>query len=248
MIGEMGGWNALAGQLVGTENPSEDRGMNLTLTTGKRVRAEMTARNRTEQAMRLRLTLKPRGLPAILQAAQVLARDPLRVTAQPSDGKSISVRVENPTGKAWKGSVANGDKGMETPVRFAAGQKEKTVVLPVVAESRNYTAQIVVRDIPSETGAKPTIVLKTPVLRFTPYENFDDMELPQNSPFGIVLDGNPAIDAQCETHTSRADPGLPAKLPGLAAIGYVFKPGWKFLRVIPHEAKRRPLPGPPYAL
>lgn len=77
MIGEMGGWNALADQLVRTENPSEDRGMNLTLTTGKRVRAEMTARNRTEQAMRLRLTLKPRGLPAILQAAQVLARDPL---------------------------------------------------------------------------------------------------------------------------------------------------------------------------
>ena len=86
----------------------------------------------------LRATLHLRNSGEVSQEFELRSRHPLRVTPLPVVGATVPVRVENPTGAAFSGRIGlthTSQPSVLLPLRFAVGEREKTVELPLTGRA-----------------------------------------------------------------------------------------------------------------
>jgi polysaccharide biosynthesis protein PslG len=211
-----------------------------------------TGETRDERPLIVRATLHMQGGGEVSQEFELRPSHPLRVTPLPAVGATVPVRVENPTGAAFSGRIGlthASQPAMLLPLRFAVGERAKTVELPLKGESngeagRGYTVACVVQE--RDRGTWSTVVT-TPTLRYIPFETFaaypSGATLPAST-YQVVPDGDPKVKSEITSTVVEAPAGLPGGMGHALQIAYRFDPGWKFLRL----ARTAELPGTPEAL
>jgi hypothetical protein len=199
----------------------------------------------------LRATWTIAGLGSFAEDCEIVVSDPLEVTLAPAlrrgDAAVLPVRILNPGGEAFGGSVALVDgEGLRSsgsaPFAFATGELEKTVDLSLVGMPTGaYRAGVVVRD------GEATAFSLAP-LRFQQLDDFARYDAAAlAAAYAVLPDGDPKVASRQTLAPSPADadPAAPA---GAVAIDYRFDKGWKFLRMAPKAEGPKPLPGEPTAL
>ncbi len=226
--------------------------------------------SRSASPLVLRVTIQFKGVGQAAQEFEVRPRHPLHVTPLPAVGTTLPVRVENPTGAPFTGRIglAHTAKPAMLPVRFAAGETEKTVTLPFPAGGvREYRVACSVQELQHSPARWVGVALQrngvghaalqkgrtdwvtvvtTPTLRFTPFETFAAYPIgapPPASDYQIVPDGDPKVKSDIGETVVEAPAGLPGAAGHALQIAYRFDPGWKFLRL----ARNTELPGAPEA-
>lgn len=189
----------------------------------------------------LRVEWEIEGMGRLVQESALLARNPLRLTVLPRTGPVLPLRLENPTGEAFRGKVRLTDlEGLrsaspEVPVEFRTGETEKVAKVTVegggVAE---YRAGARVED---EGGRG---VLKVPARRFVAVDDFFSAE-----PYRILPDGDAKVASEQTVAAGAPAEGPPVAGMGTLRITYRFDAGWKFLRLVPKA--ERPIDGKPKA-
>lgn len=204
----------------------------------------------------------PDGI-SIVQAARISGRHPLRIVPFPPIDRSVSVRIENPTGAAFDGQIvlesgAAAKTSPAAPLHFAAGETEKLVRMPLGRRADGET-RLGFR-IEQRSGAKAgrgvapvpsswLTVSREPVATFAPLESFAQFTkqapLPEQS-YRVLPDGDPAVSSRITATVTPAPAGYADPAAQALQIQYDFAPGWKFLRLA--AVTREPLAGFPKAL
>jgi hypothetical protein len=188
---------------------------------------------RNPEPVPLRIEWEIEGMGRLAQETVLLARSPLRLTALPRAGTVLPLRVENPSGEAFRGKVRLTDldgvksASPEAALEFKAGETEKVVKVAVEAGgAADYRLKALVED---EQGR---VVLRNPSMRFV---EAADLLRPEDG--RIVPDGDAKVASE-QSAASGAPPEGPP-LPGLGTlrITYRFDEGWKFIRLTPKAEK-----------
>ena len=205
-----------------------------------------------EKPLRLRATFTNSSRPETFsQETLLVARRPLRLTLRPIVRKTLTTGIENPSGEAFAGRVTlhYEDPATQRPgqvltldFRLTKGQKQAELLFPLASFPDGiYTAQAAL----SETSAagKSAPVFATPTLRFTPYEPFA-----KDSAYTLETDGDPKVKSIQTLTFGNASKKLEGVTVSAAKISYDFDAGWKFLRLVPHDAKAAAWAGKPTTL
>jgi len=189
----------------------------------------------------LRVEWEIEGMGRLAQETVLLARNPLRVTPLPRAGGVLPLRVENPTGAAFRGKVRLADlEGLksaspEAAIEFKEGETEKTVKVAVEAGGgAEYRLGARVED---EQGRG---VLKVPARRFVAVDDFTSAENCR-----ILPDGDAKVASEQSVAAGAPPEGPPLPGMGTLRIAYRFDAGWKFIRLAPKAD--RPIEGKPKA-
>jgi hypothetical protein len=196
-------------------------------------------------ALRFRWSL---GGQTVEQRTLVTVSNPLRVMPLGPIGRVLPVRLENPSGEAFAGTLAlNGSALLpaSTPFRLAAGDLEVTVSVPLAANAPpDFRAAGQVKD------AKGQAVLSLPSTTFRPLEGFRGLAADApTSVYEVLPDGSASVKSEQTLAVVPVPPGLPgAAVPNALRITYRLDDGWKFIRVAPRDAARKTVDGHPAAL
>lgn len=200
-----------------------------------------------------RATLTVAGAGAVSQETSLTSRHPITLSPCPAQGKSLMVRVLNPSGMALSGTVrlvtgaapgaASGQElasDSPQPVSFAAGETEKRVTLPLVQPAGpTYTLALDLQE--QDASDKQGSHLTTQPITYRSLDWFDEYASgaqPPVSDYALVPDGDPAVKSQLDWSVVPAPPGIPGYSGNALRIDYDFDKGWKFLRVAPQGVKR----------
>lgn len=187
----------------------------------------------------LRIEWEIEGMGTLAQETALVAKSPLRLTPLPRAGTVLPLRLENPSGEAFRGKVRlSGIEGLkapvpEAPVELGAGETEKLARVRVEAgEGPEYRLGALVED------GEGRAVLRIPSRRFA---RVDDFSRPAD--YSLHPDGDAKVASEQTCETGAPPEGPP--FPGMASIRivYRFDPGWKFIRLAPKAAK--PIDGKP---
>lgn len=204
---------------------------------------------RTVDPSPLRVELKIGGLGSVAQLTQTIATNPLSVLLLPPAGKSLCVRVENPSGEPFSGTVELTDvtgltlSTARVPLQLDAGQRQQTVSFTMAAAAEpSYRLGVRLADSQGDVQLQ---VAPTALRIVDDFGRYSDQTLADA--YKILPDGDrKVVSTQTLAFGSPAD-GPPA--PGLAAlkIAYRFEQGWKFIRLAP-AASLRAIEGKPREL
>ena len=197
----------------------------------------------------VRLTWEVEGLGALAQETHVLIDHPLQVVPLPADGRTLAVRVENPTGRPFEGTLTLQDLDPPQPggppavaVVLGAEETRKIVQLPLAADpGKGYGFRVRLEE---KSGAVPALLL--PPMRYRVLDTFpaDAAE----GAYDLVPGGD--ADVRSDSRIARADPPDGRASPGLGSLRltYRFEQGWKYLQLIPRQDERKAVDGKPREL
>jgi len=184
------------------------------------------------------------GMGRLVQLVPCVATNPMIVTVLPPAGDAVLVRIENPSGDAFAGSVSLSDlEGLKVaapkqPLRFSAGEREKTVRFPLSAVAAAYRLGVRIED---EGGR---IAVSAPTARYALTDDFGKYTAETlAAAYELVPDGDKAV-ASTQALSAAAPPeGPPAPGVRTLKIAYAFEAGWKFIRLAPRAEALRPIEG-----
>ncbi len=173
------------------------------------------------------------------QSTEVVVTNPLMISVLPPINNQVSVRLENPSGEALAGRISLENGGAQNVV-FAAGEIEKTVLLP------SFVIDGLVQANVRFQGAQKEDVVEV-ARSFRAYDDFA-----RNADFAkayrVTPDGDAAIvSEQNITLAQPADGPSPAGGASLK-LSYRMEPGWKFLQIQPLTDDLKKVEGQPKAL
>ncbi len=205
---------------------------------------------RTAEPIPVRVELEIEGLGRVAQATQILVSNPLVAVLHPRAGDVLPVRIENPSGEAFRGSVRlDGAEGLQardasTPLELKAGEREKTVRIPLAAGAAGpYRVGARILDASGRTA------LRVPPFALEPVDDFARLAgAGLETAYAVVPDGDGKTGS--EQSIAVADPPGGPPVPGVASLRltYRFEPGWKFVRVVPKGETLKPITGKPRGL
>jgi hypothetical protein len=198
----------------------------------------------------LRLEWLVEGVGTICQTAQVVLTNPLRLSVLPVAGKTLSVRVENPSGEPFKGALVLTDlEGLKLAQPKAAldlqpGEKEK-VVRFAADQTAAGECKVGVRIEDDRGGPQGG----TGPVGFRPVDDFaryDAGSLPQA--YKMVGDGDAKVASTQTVAAAAPSEGPPSPGVGCLKIAYTMDQGWKFIRMVPQTDELKKIDGQPKAL
>lgn len=183
------------------------------------------------------------------QTTRVSVSHPLRAEVLPATKESLSVRLENPSGRGFCGTLrlvrlsGLSARQTELPVQFQNGQTERIVSFPVTGAAPSVW-RVGVR----LTDAAGKVQLETPPAAFRGVDDFGRLT-PESlgAAYQIVPDGDAKVASTQNLDLAQPSEGPP--VPGAAAIRlrYQFDAGWKFARLAPRDDAVRRIEGQPRA-
>lgn len=240
--------NVLAGESIGRV-PLRPGGKNSIVT--------MAWVTRDMEPRTVRLELDVKGMSRVAQETQIIVTNPLRVTVLPLTRDGLPVRIENPSGEAFRGTLevvggatgtASGTPANATPLQLQRGQTEATVRLPMPqsAQRSDYNIGLQLRDAASGN----VVVLKVPAARFRLVDDFArhaNSTLP--GAYTVIGDGDAKVASE-QSITVATPPDNAGGNVGAGALrlDYRFDAGWKFARVLPQTPALQKIEGRPEAL
>lgn len=183
------------------------------------------------------------------QTTRVSVAHPLRAEVLPVTKESLAVRLENPSGQEFGGTLqlvqlsGLSAERTELPVRLESGQTERVVSFRITGEARS----------PWHVGARLTdsagqVQLELPPATFRAVDDFGRLtsEL-LGAAYQIVPDGDAKVASTQTVELAQPAEGPP--VPGAAALRlrYQFDAGWKFARLAPRDETVRKIEGQPRA-
>jgi len=194
----------------------------------------------------VRIELEVETLGRLVQTLPIAVDNPLRVTALPAAGRSLPVRLENPSGEEFRGAVSLTDADGIAPagkadVRLAAGQTEQVVAVPL--DRPAATSYRVAVRLEEEQGEGHLVV---PPTRFTAVDDFARYSADELArAYQLVPDGDRRVASEQSLWRAEPPEGPPAAGAGCLKISYRFEQGWKFVYLAPQGAQGRPIAGRP---
>jgi polysaccharide biosynthesis protein PslG len=176
----------------------------------------------------------------VAQETVVVVTNPLSATALPRAGKLLPVRIENPSGEAFHGSLlvrdGTGGNGTVEPLELKAGQTDVTLVrsAPPVEPDGAYSVRLAMS---SADGAGDAL----PPRRLKPIDQ-------HASALELHPDGDDKIKSEQSHAQADAPAGLPVDYGKAIRIDYRFDPGWKFVRFAPKTPELQAIDGKPSAI
>ncbi|MCY3023608.1 MAG: hypothetical protein NTW87_31905, partial [Planctomycetota bacterium] len=202
---------------------------------------------RGDEPVAVRFECEVAGMGKLAQETVACVQAPLRLVLMPLRGDGLTLRIENPAGEAFKGTLALTDvdglqvQEQQKPVELKDGEREKAVAFPCAAGE--MTAYRVGARLLDEQG---DAILSLPASRCVLLGGFPRGDQPLA--YQVVPDGDGKVAS--EQALTVATPPEPPPLPGCSVLKltYRFDPGWKFVRVVPTKEELKPLEGQPKAL
>jgi hypothetical protein len=183
------------------------------------------------------LTCVVDGHGELLQTARVTVSNPLRVQVLAETQQGLAVRIENPSGEAFRGLLratdATGVSPAQTsvPVKLDAGCRELLTWLPLASRApRAWRLGIRVE------GPDGTVHLERLPTAMSTVDDFSRLSAESlGGAYQLVPDGDAKVRST-QTLTLAA-PAAGPPVPGVATlrIDYQFDKGWKFVRLTPRE-------------
>ncbi len=205
---------------------------------------------RNDRPLAVRLECNVEGLGNLAQVTQVMAANPLRVTFGPPLAGQLVVRVENPSGEAFRGTLRLTDsQGLSplkqaVPLELARGQTDTDLRFPLAQRQvKDFRLGFRVED---EQGG---LQLQVPAARRTLVDDFSRYSaesLP--AAWRVVPDGDAKVTSTQAVTVAAVSPGLPSAAANALKIRYSMANGWKFIRLVPREATLKQIEGRPKAL
>jgi hypothetical protein len=203
---------------------------------------------RVAEPVDVRLECRVEGLGTLAQTMPIVVTNPLRVAMAPL-AKNLIVRVENPTGEAFKGMVRLVDTDGVKPaslaaaVEFQAGEQEQTVQFAMQeSPAKKFRLGVRIEDLQGRLQlAIPSATLSVvdDFSRYTPET--------LAAAWGMFPDGDAKVASTQIVTTAPAPAGaLLAGVPTLK-INYTLGNGWKFVRLAPKDQKLRKIEDQPKA-
>lgn len=210
-------------------------------------------RDAEPQALRVQVEVREKCF--VEQWTHVIATNPLTVTPLPSADGKMALRVDNPSGQEFAGTVMVTDpenvRDAASRRRFTldAGQTEATVEIPFVPGGDNepYRFGLRVDDLDHN------IAVKVPPAWYKPIDGFARLA-PGADPKGyrVVAEGDAkgaaevSLSANPPAAAGATDGPLPGQ--GLLRIKYQFDAGHRFLRLEPTDDGLKKVDGAPKSL
>jgi hypothetical protein len=190
------------------------------------------------------------GMGEMAQKTRVVVHNPLMVLALPREGSALPVRVENPAGAPFRGTVSLTDIGgvscgnPNAAIEFRQGDTETIArfILDAPGEA-SYRFGVRIRD---GTGAT---VLRVPPAGYHPVDDFS--RYPADRPpadYQVLPDGDAKVKSEQYLTVAAPPDDSPASVSGAFKIDYRFNAGWKFLRVVAQAEALRMIVGEPAAV
>jgi hypothetical protein len=202
---------------------------------------------RADESLPLRFECELEGGAKLVQESRACVANPLRLTVLPLKAGALSVRVENPSGEAFRGTLALTDiEGLtiqepRQALAFKEGEREQTASFSCAAgEVAAYRLGAQLLD---EKGA---VEVAFPAVRTVYLSGFPRGGA--ESDYRVVPDGDGKVASE-QALTAAAPPGdLPLPGAGVLKLAYRFDPGWKFVRVVPAKDELKAIEGKPKSL
>ncbi len=160
----------------------------------------------------------------LAQATTVVVPNGVALTILPRCGRYLLVRLENPSGEPFDGSIAvgysGGAMGAQDPLRLADGQREATL-LRFAPPGPAYHVTVTVTD--DQPGPHAPVV-------FT--GGFRPLALDEAS-LELRAEGDAKVASDQSFATGPPPDGLPAPGGTAVKIDYRFDAGWKYVRLSP---------------
>ncbi len=198
---------------------------------------------RPAEPLPLKLVLSTAGSPSIVLRSLVMVSDPLKLTVLPPGDQQLPIRVENPSGepfsgtvKVWLADTASGDP-VSQPVSFRSGEREQIVRIPYLPPPRECRVRAQLLDDRGAIGTEIPEVTLVPV-QLAP-------SAAAAVEWAAVADGDPAVPSEQGVTSVPPPRGLPVSYHRAVKLTYDFHPGWKFVRLVRHDASAQSIRGKP---
>lgn len=205
---------------------------------------------RVVEPVDVRLECRIEGLGTLAQTVPVQATNPLSIAVGPPIGGSLFVRVDNPSGEAFKGLVRLIDvKGVlpiqtELPIEFQAGQQEQMVRFVLqTTRIKDYRLGVRIEDQQRRLQVllpPATMRLVDDFSRYTPET--------LTAAWHMIPDGDAKIASTQSVAVASLPSGSPMAGDTTLQIAYTMAEGWKFVRLSPKTDALRKIGGRPKAL
>ncbi|HWB57907.1 MAG TPA: cellulase family glycosylhydrolase [Chthoniobacteraceae bacterium] len=224
-----------------------------------------------EERIETTYTLGIRGIGSLSQRTVLVASRPFHLEWYPVMGKTLAVRVENPTGDEFHGEVAAyyNDEG-DSPksaitlepkmaaLDFAHGETAKTVFISLDAvppafhtgdigifEGSEADAEKGIEALMDQSDSGPDRIAGG-LLSFARAGDFDKPTAATLlAAYKLVGDGDAAVASALDLAPAPAPDGLPVAGTTALHLTYTFGAGWKFLRMVPLTDKLKEITGVP---
>lgn len=197
----------------------------------------------------LRVELKLPGLGTLAQTTQIAVTNLLQLTVLPRSGNVLPVRVENPSGTAFNGSVTTAiglgaeKRALTLPLTIGAGQTEKIVAVPLQNEGDVLRASVQVQvQVLDAKGASVVSIAATEFRQVEDFARYAAGPLP----FKVAQSGGPELVQ--ETLSIASPPDSPSPAGGSLKLPYRFEQGLKYVSVVPTSDATRIIEGRPNSL
>ena len=195
----------------------------------------------------IKMHLDVESLGRIAQSSLLVVDNPLRIVPLMAAGKAFAVRLENPSGEAFRGSLAlAGVEGIlparaKYEVQLDESQTEKMISLPLAGPAA-AACRFAIR-LDEGRGEGQLVVPPTRLTTVDDFARLTSEKLP--AAYGLVPDGDRSVVSEHTLSIGVPPEGPP--LPGLGClkIAYRFEPGWKFLCLAPQDGAAPPMAGRP---
>lgn len=181
------------------------------------------------------------------QTTRVSVSHPLRVEVLPATSRLLPVRLENPSGQPFSGSLqlmqldGLSVERTELPLCLASGQTECVVQFAITGEVRSsWRLGVRVADNHGQTQ------LDLPPVTFRAVDDFARWTAASfGTAYQVLPDGDAKVASAQTAELAQPPEGPP--VPGAAAvrIRYQFDAGWKFVRLAPRDDALRTIAGQP---
>jgi len=205
---------------------------------------------RTSEPLDMRLECRVEGLGTLVQTVPVQATNPFRIAIGPPLGGQLRVRVENPTGEAFKGVVrlievqGLAPAATEAKVEFQAGQQEQTVQFALEAgQVKDYRLGVRVED---EQGRLQLALPTTAMMLAADFSRYTPEHLAAG--WQMHSDGDAKIASTQSVTLAPTPAGAPMAGTSTLKIDYTMAEGWKFIRLAPKTAALKKIDGRPKAV
>jgi hypothetical protein len=186
----------------------------------------------------------------LVQTTRIVAANPLRVAVGPPAGKSVAVRVENPSGEPLSGVLRlTGIDGLRVgqpsaKLQFRSGEREKDLRFTLQDDRvKNFRFGVRVED---GTGRLQLALPAVPMTLIDDFTRYTPETVARA--WQVVPDGDPKV-ASTQSVTVAALPAGPSSPGGSGLkIAYRMDKGWKFIRLVPQTDDLKRIDGRPKAV
>ncbi len=184
------------------------------------------------------------------QTTRVSVAQPLRVEVLPATSRVLPVRLENPSGQPFSGTVQLTQlagvsvEQAELPLAVASGQTERVVPFNITGQIRSPW-QLGVRVADSDGQVQ----LDLSAAAFRAVDDFARWTAESfAAAYRILPDGDVKVASTQTAEVAQPPEGPPVPAAAAIRIRYQFEAGWKFVRLAPCDDSVRAIAGQPRAL